>query len=282
MADDILTGFEGVERVVADDLRFKLRLGIGDEAYTSIKLGKRLYKLWDVSGVAATGAAAAASAPVASTFFAGGGLLSALGFGAAAVTPVGWVAAAAVATGGAYYGVTRLLNSYSDSRVQVIPTFINTPIDELGMSLLDLMGTLAVKLAEIDGHHDTRERDAIRDHLVGDWGYDPTYVERALDLLVANSGRQTLREATSALAEFKRSNPDCNYAAMHAELVRFLREVAAADGVLDEREEMAIEKIDAILAEAGSVSQAVRDAASLPRQAAGWISSWVWGKGEKG
>ncbi|TNC74920.1 TerB family tellurite resistance protein [Rubellimicrobium roseum] len=279
MDETSLAGFDGLERVVADDLRFKLRLGIGDEAYASIKLGKRLYKLWDVGGVAATGGAVAASAPVATTFFAGSGVLSALGLGAAAVTPVGWVAAAAVATGGAYYGVTRLLSSYSGSRVQVIPTFINTPIDELGMSLLDLMGTLAVKLAEIDGRFDAEERAAIRDYFVKDWGYDPAYVASALDLLAANSGKQSLREATAALARFKRSNPDCNYAAMHAELVGFLREVAEADGTLDEREEMAIEKVDAVLAEAGGLGQTVREAASLPGRALGLITGLVRRKG---
>lgn len=271
-----ISGFEDVERVVADDVRFKLKLGIGENAYTSIKVGKLLQTFWDVGGVAATGAKFAASASVASSFFAGGGgFLSALGFGAAATTPVGWVAAAAVASGGAYYGVMRLVRSYSGSRVQQIPAFINTPIDVLGVSLLDLMGTLAVKLAEIDGRYDVREREAIAAYFEKDWGFDSLYVNRALEVLTENSGRQSLKEVTSALAEFKRSNPDCNYAAMHAELVRFLREVAEADGMLDEREELAIEKIDAILAEAGGLKRTVRDTLSAPVRAAGWAAGLV-------
>ncbi len=282
MSEETLANFDGVEQVVADDLRFKLRLGIGDDAYKSIKFGKHLYKVWDIGGVAATGGAVASSATVASTFFAGGGFLSALGLGAAAVTPLGWVAAAAVATGGTYYGVTRLLSSYSGSRVQTIPAFINTPIDELGISLLDLIGTLAVKIAAIDGNFATEERTAIENYFVKDWGYDPAYVTPAIDLLIENSGRQSLREAAAVLAQFKRSSPDCNYAAMHKELIGFLREVAEADHSIDEREELAIEKIDMILADAGNLGQSMRDAASLPGRALGRITGLVRRKDKSG
>ena len=87
----------------------------------------------------------------------------------------------------------------------------------------------------------------IRDHFVFEWGYDPSYVDRAMTVLSQAPGTQGIRDLASQLAQFQRSNPDCNHAAMHATLIAFLREVAEADGVLDEREEMAIERIDGIL-----------------------------------
>lgn len=242
-----LNGFEGIDRVIADDLRFKLRLGIGEEAFLSLRLGRNIGTVLGAGGFAAAGAGVAASAPVAGTFFAGGGLLSALGLGAAAVTPVGWVAAAALACGGAYYGVSRLFGSYAGSRVQQVPAFINTPINSLGVALFDLMGTLAIKLAKIDECIDDSERQVIRDHFVFEWGYDPSYVDQAMTVLSQSPGSQGIRDLASQLAQFQRSNPDCNHAAMHATLIAFLREVAEADGVLDEREEMAIERIDSIL-----------------------------------
>jgi len=53
--------FSGVKQVVADPLRFKLRLGIGQDAYAALRLKKHLQELWDTGGMAATGAALAAA-----------------------------------------------------------------------------------------------------------------------------------------------------------------------------------------------------------------------------
>ena len=128
---DPLLKFAGISKVVADDLRFKRKLAIGEDAYTSLRFGKVASRIWDVGGVAATGAGVAASAPVA-TFFSSSSLVASLGFGAAAITPVGWVVAAAVVTGGAYYGVTRAMGAYTGSRVEVIPNSSIRPLISWG------------------------------------------------------------------------------------------------------------------------------------------------------
>lgn len=118
--DETIESFRNINQVIADSLRFKCKLAIGEDAYTSLSIGNSLLKIWGVGGVAATGGGIAASSTVASAFFASGGWLSAIGLGAVATTPIGWVIGAAVATGGAYYGVTRLFNSYAGSRVRGI------------------------------------------------------------------------------------------------------------------------------------------------------------------
>ena len=46
-----------------------------------------------------------------------------------------------------------------------------------------------------------------------------------------------------SLASFQAQNPDCNNLAMQAALVDFLREIAMADGIIDEREDLAIDAI---------------------------------------
>jgi uncharacterized tellurite resistance protein B-like protein len=275
-----VSSFEGVDRVVADSLRFRRKLAIGEDAYTSLRVGKTVAQLWDVGGVAATGAQVAALPMVATKLFAPGGLLAALGMGAAATTPVGWVIAASLVSAGAYYGVTRLFRSYSESRVEVIPKFINTPIDLLGAALLDLVGSLSVKIALMDGVIHDAERLAMKDHFISDWGYDPAYVERALAVIEENGEKLSLTQMVESFSAFARANPDCNFTAMRQALVVFLGEVAQADGSLDEREEMAIERVERNMLKAESslpqlpsmpAMPALGEIAAAPGRAAGWI-----------
>jgi hypothetical protein len=55
-------------RVVADELRFKAKLAIGEQADASLRAVNRAREIWDVLGAAGTGAAVAKSSLVASTF----------------------------------------------------------------------------------------------------------------------------------------------------------------------------------------------------------------------
>jgi uncharacterized tellurite resistance protein B-like protein len=262
--------FAGIEQVVADTPRFKRKLAIGEDAYTSMRMGKALSQLWDVSGVAATGGTIAASTTVAGTFFATGGWLSAVGLGAAAATPIGWVVGAALATGGAYYGVTRLFKSYYGSRVDVIPKFINTPVDLLGASLMDMIGGLIYKLAQMDGEISEPERAAIKTYFIDEWGFDPQYTKLALSVIEENINETTLKHMVESFGDFARSNPDCNFDAMRIELLAFLREIAVADGRLDEREEFAIEKVEALLGNIGSLESIGLAVASAPSEVMGF------------
>lgn len=227
--------------VVADPLKFKRKLRIGEDAYALLRATKGARDLWDVGGVATTGATMAASPIVASTFFSGG-LLSAFGIGVAA-TPIGWVLAAAAVSGGAYYGVSRLARRHHGKFVDTIPRFINTAIDSLGMQLLDLIGALALRVASIDGDVAPQERETICRHFIDDWGYAPDYVAAAVDILEATADDIRVKAVAQTLAQFQAANPDCNAEAMQDELLAFLREVMEADGYLDEREELAIDAV---------------------------------------
>ncbi|NIZ61969.1 hypothetical protein DL239_13390 [Sedimentitalea sp. CY04] len=273
--EEQMHSFDAVKGVVSNDLLFKSKLGIGADAYASLRTGKMLQQLWDVGGVAATGAGVAASTTVASTFF--GSFLTAAGL-VTAVTPIGWVVGAAAATGGVYYGVTRLFHSYSETRVEEIPKFINTPIDVLGAALLDLLGSLALKVAAIDGVIDPSERQAMRSHFVDAWGYDAAYVASALNVLEENIERTRLADMTASLAEFALANPDCNFTAIQSQIATLLEEIAAADGILDEREEMAIEKILNSLREQNSTLSSLKRTITSPVKGASSALGWVAGK----
>lgn len=240
--------------VIADPLKFKSKLRIGEDAYAVLRATKGLRDLWDAGGVAAAGAGVAAGPIVAGAFFPGG-LLAAIGIGTAA-TPIGWVVAAAAVSGGAYYGVSRLARRHHGRFVTTIPRFINTPLNSLGMDLLDLIGALAMRVAAIDGAVAPQEREAICRHFVDEWGYDPAYVAAALDILEATADDIRVKAVAQTLAQFLAANPDCNAQAMQDELMVFLRQVMEADGYLDEREGHAIDAITKVFREERKVTLA--------------------------
>ncbi len=236
--------FNDIDSIVNDNLRFKAKLAIGEDAYTSLRLKNASFEVWDAAGIAVSAAGVAKSTVVASKFFAPSGLLGLIGIGA--VTPVGWVVAAGVVTGGAWIGITRYLKNTSSDRVTVIPKFINTPADVLALGLFDLLAPLALKVADIDGCIDEAERDHIKNYFIKEWGYSSEFANEGIRFTESKLSDFTVSGVAQTLAEFQKGNPDCNYKSMSKEILIFLNNIMEADGMIDEREEMAIEKVQDI------------------------------------
>ena len=57
-----------------------------------------------------------------------------------------------------------------DSRVEVIPKFINTPIDVLAIGLFDSIAPLSLKVAAADGKISPEELEVIKSYFVEGWG----------------------------------------------------------------------------------------------------------------
>jgi tellurite resistance protein len=274
--------FEGIDTVVAEPLKFKAKLAIGEDAYTSVRLKNATLELWDAVGVAKTAASIASSSVVASKFFATAGIQAVFGFGASA-TPVGWVVAAALVAGGGWIGITRYLKQNAGSKVTVIPQFINTPIDVLALGLFDLMAPLALKVAEIDGEVDASERALINSYFVKHWGYGADFVREGMAFVEEKIKDFSIKGLAQSLGEFKKHNKDCNYKAMSQEIVSFLNEIMTADGKIDEREEMAIEKVRSVFNEidAFQLKTAMKSTVSTLTSAVGKVSTQVF-KAKKG
>ena len=272
--EDRVKGFEGVETIVSAPLHFKAKLAIGEDAYTALRVKNAVVQVWDVAGVATTAAVVAKSSVVASTFFAPTGFLAALGIGTA-VTPVGWVIAAGVVTGGAWYGITRHLKSAAANRVTVVPNFINTPLDVLALGLFDLLAPLSVKVAEVDGRLDESRRRLIREYFVREWGYDPKFVAAGTHYIESTLDELSIEQLAQTLAEFANENRDCNFKLMSREILGFLRNIIEVDGRLLQRDQQAIENIEAIFASASrlSVRKKLRAGLSSVRHKAGRVLS---------
>jgi uncharacterized tellurite resistance protein B-like protein len=242
-----------VKRVVRDEMRFKAKLAIGEDAYVELRNANAIRKYWDLFGAVGGGAALAKSSIVATTFFAPHGFLALVGLGTA-VTPVGWVIAAAAVSGGAWFGVMHALGGATGSRVTVIPKCINTPLDIIGSKLFDLMMPLALKVAHADGHMSDHERQCIRNYFTDQWGYDQAFVDAGIALMEPRLDQFKISAVADELVAYKKSNPDCNYAVMSKDLVLFLREVMESDGEVDQREELVLKRVEGIFTEASSKS----------------------------
>ncbi|PIM53598.1 hypothetical protein CS062_08980 [Roseateles chitinivorans] len=251
---------KGVDEVVADPLRFKAKLAIGEEAYASLRLINRGREVWDVLGAAGAGAAVAKTGLVASLL-------------GASATPIGWVAFAALASGGACYGMYRLLSSTKGERVIEIPKYLNTPLDTLGLALFDLIAPLSLRLAAVDGTIEAAERQYLVDHLIGDWGLNRAFVEQSVAAVEARLGGSDLAAMAAEGAEFLHLNPDCNHAAIAKDLGVFMRGMLEAGGPLTPAETEALDTVVRLLATAppGELSKRWNQTMGLAGGAAGQV-----------
>ena len=231
--------------VIANEHAFKARLAIGEDAYKSLRLRNTLADIWEVGGAGATGAAVAGSSAVAATFFPSGGILGLIGLGTAA-TPIGWVVAAAVVSGTAWLFIRKAVLKKSSDLVEVIPKFINTPIDVLGLALLDLMIPLALKIAAVDGELHREERKKIKHHFVKEWGYDQEVVCFAMRFVEDDLKNFDVKKLARSLAQYASDNPDCKYKPMIETIMSFLRELSEADGRVHDSEKLALDAVERI------------------------------------
>ena len=238
---DVIAEFESAEEIIENDENFRKKLGIGADAYRSLKLASSLGPA--AAGVA--GAAVASSPIVASTLFGGTAATVAgwLGLGLAATTPVGWAIAAGVATGGAYMAYGKLRRKFVDE----VPRQINTPMDILATSVIAFLMPVACRLALADGSIDDRERRKIKEYFVNEWGYSGSFVDRKVDEFRNEPDLASLDGLFAALEELKNHDKDCNFDHIFRELLSFLDELANADGEFHHGEKATIGEVKELL-----------------------------------
>lgn len=234
---------------------------MGAGAFATVIIAERVKELLGVISAASAGAGAATSATVASTFFASGWMTT-LGLTAFATTPVGWVVGAAVISGGAYFGVTRVVARYRASRVDSIPRFLNSNIDLLGMAILDALGAVALRVAAADGAVTRAESERLAEYFVDEWGFDHAYARWALSELERGLNAADLATCVGNLVGIARLHPDCSTELLRLELVNLLQEVAESDGRVCANERGLMNEVQRLLD--CSSGQARRGAPRLP------------------
>lgn len=236
-------GLNNINQVVSNEMKFKTKLAIGEDAYTSLKTVRITKEVWDVLSAASTGAAVASTSAVATTFFASNSLFAVLGL---ATTPIGWVVAAGIASGAFWYGGVKFFKKEGNDRVDVIPKFLNTGLDVLANTIFCLITPLALKVAEADGRVDQCEIDVIERYFIDQWGFDVEYVKHRLAYVIDGSSNEQVKILAATLADYKRKNPDCNYKNMSEDIKKFLLDIAQADGEYHKREKKILEIVEKV------------------------------------
>ena len=233
-----------VDQVVSNDIKFCAKLQIGESAYGTLRAQASAKDLWILANSVFVGARIASlpafAATGSSSAFAWTGLSM---FAAPVVTPILTVVAAGVFAGGAYYGVSRLMREYTSNRVEVVPKFINTPIDVLAVSLFDVICPLALKVAASDRMIVKEERDVIAEYFTDLWGYDPKFVEPAMAAVDHHLDSFSVQQMTQDLRLLTKENPDCNHQKIRDGVVELLSEIGHADGVFLPAEKQMIDDI---------------------------------------
>ena len=241
LANDLDDFFaQNEEVIVTEPLKFKAKLGIGERAYGLLRAREHITTFSEAIGVGATGSVLASSGAVAGTFFASSGFmastLSVIGLSATAVTPIGWVIAAGILSGGAYVGVSRLFETSKDNGLIVIPKYINTPLDIISVALIELMLPVSLKMANAGGRMHTSELVAIQRFFSDEWGYNPGFVSRLIDEYRTQTDSVSYSKLAGSLGTYCAESKDCDKEAIMTGFIKHLREVIEADGVIDEKE----------------------------------------------
>lgn len=284
LSSDLEAYFSGNHKeIISEPLKFKAKLGIGERAYTLLNARDQLRTFTEALGIGSAAATFASSSWIAGTFFAQTGIvttvLSAVGLGAAAVTPIGWVVGAGLISGTAYLGVSRVFERSKNGGLVIIPKYINTPIDIIAMALIELMLPLSLKVASVDGKIHPSERRAIREYFFGEWGYCSGFIKKIMTLYEERIDSIDYSTLSVSLHEYCIKNKDCNPDVITEDLIEHLNEVVAADGQTSEEESRHLEALTKALTltESPSIYRKIRD--SITRRLP-WLQKQIMRKSD--
>jgi len=240
------------ENILENSLAFKTKLSIGEDAYKSLKYGKGLQGVWDTLGIATAAAGVAKGATVAGLIGTKAGFLGLFG---SFVTPLPYVALAGVGSAVAYIGVMRIAKKFSKERVDVIPKFINSPLDILAVSIFDLIAPLAIKISDIDGKISELERNLIVEYFCDDWGYSRDFVTQGFGLIEEEIRTADIEQLLQPVSDFIKNNPDCNQYEIAKDILNILNEISEVDGKITSEESNFLEISESHFKDANSFTK---------------------------
>ena len=232
--------------ILENPLKFKEMLGMGEDTYKTLRVRKKLSTVLGAAGAGSAGALVASSSAVATSFFPASGFLAALGLGAAAATPIGWVAGAGALAGGTYLGAKKLVGKFGgkfeDEMMSKTPKDLDTSgaissEDGFARIMLMLMLPLSLESAKTwDDQITASAGEVISDYYAGEWGYSKAPVDAVMKKVesLGNVSYAALAAFTESLVEFSKTNKDRNRDIVVVKSFEHLKEWGYSKASVDE------------------------------------------------
>lgn len=218
--------------IIENELQFKRKLNIGDEAYSYLTNAKNLH---DFVGALVGGGAISAFSYLG--WMGSLGVVSQLGLAIGVVaTPIGLIALAGGVGAASAFAITKLRKQVDDSAYTKIPKFINTPLDVLAVNILEAIGPLAVKIALADGHFDQSEKKHIIKFLSSEWGYNKDFINAEINTFIERSFDYSYSTLREYLDDTFIENKEINVPNLKEHLIELAEEIVILDGVITEDE----------------------------------------------
>lgn len=224
-------------KIVENELQFKVKLNIGDEAFGYLKNAKNIQHTIEVlmGGGMAAGA----------TYLGWAGSIGVLGQVGLALglvaTPIGLIALAGGLGTAAMFGMKKLGDGAESKAFTKIPNFINTPLDILAINIFQVLVPVAVKIALSDGLFDKSERDCITKSLQKDWGFSDEFISLEIAKVIENIDDFEFRVLRSYIDDVFKDSADIDVSYLKQEVIQLAWEIVNADGHIDEKELLTFE-----------------------------------------
>jgi len=228
-----------VEKIVEFPLIFKSKLGLNDKAYEFLSNAKTLEKFLTMILSGLGGGFGGLIA-----WFLTLGIWGQILFLVSLVNPYTWIMIGAGLGVGSFYCLKKIIDIADDNFMTKVPKNITSPIDLLGLSVVDVLCIPAVKIAMCDGDYADCEKEMITNYFTKEWGINKVYIEKYQKVVSLNITNMDYNYAK--MTEQAKKHKDFKLVDMKelsSELLRFLKEVASSDGKISKCEEDELEKI---------------------------------------
>ena len=231
------------EKIIDDDLRFKNKLNLGEDAYAYLKTAHNLKDFLEVIAIGGCAAGGSYAAWLASL-----GFFAKLGLAMGIVsTPVGWVAGAGALGALAGVGVKKFFRKARQKSMIEIPKFISRPLDILAECIAELLIPIGVKMALSDGEFAASERKALEDYFHDEWGFNRYYIGERINKITSDIDKYDYSQLKQDLKQIAKNNKELKYNVMVDEILNIARMIVHADGVLQNKESQELYKLESIL-----------------------------------
>jgi hypothetical protein len=229
--DDIET-----EKIVEIPERFKIKLGLDERSYKYLNSAKNLKEFLEVLLAGSAGGLSGYLYGLNGiTFFKS--LLVVIGYTTKFSLLVGTVSAG----GGVFLAgiliVKYLYNKADSLAMDRIPKFINTPIDILGASVLDILLYPAVKISLADGHFSYSEVRFIVDNIYNDWGISRDYCKKSIKNIFQTIHDYDYKITYDMVVSVCGDNKNINKHGLFEDICLLVEGISFADGDLSAAEQ---------------------------------------------